>query len=352
MVHGKEATGGGTEWSRWEAVFGPKNRKTYAVRLAMQGGFALFLIYLGVRFAHFVHALEQGAVPLPPRPAGAEAFLPISGLMGTLDWLYQGVLNPIHPAATVLFLLFTAMAFLLRKAFCAWICPIGFLAEVLARLGRRLFGRNFLLPGWLDLPLRGLKYLLLGFFVSVIARMSAEVLHGFIEAPYNRVSDVKMYYFFAHLSSTAGVVLLVLALASVLVQGFWCRYLCPYGAWLGLFSLVSPVRIQRDSTACIDCGLCDQACMARLPISRRRRIVSAECTGCLDCVATCPVSTSLRVAGGRWRLRAPVFALLVLGLFAVVYGAARWSGHWEGGTTDAEYLELYPVIDQLEHIRG
>jgi polyferredoxin len=350
VAHGTEVAGSGWR-GRLEGVFGPKTRKTYWLRLVVQVAFALFLLYLGVAFARFVHALQAGVTPLPPRPAGAEAFLPISGLMGALDWVYQGRLNAIHPAATVLFLLFTLMALLLRKAFCAWICPIGLLSEMLGRLGRRLFGRNFLPPKWLDIPLRSLKYLLFGFFAWAIAQMSAEVLQGFIEAPYNRVSDVKMYLFFAELSTTAAVVLLLLALASVLVQGFWCRYLCPYGAWLGLFSWASPVRIRRDAGVCIDCGLCDQACMARLPISRKGRIVSAECTGCLDCVATCPVSTSLTVAGGRWRLRASVFAAAVLLLFFAGYGVARWSGYWQGGTTEAEYLELYPVIDTLEHIR-
>ena len=49
-------------------------------------------------------------LPLPSRPPGVEGFLPISGLMGLLDWIYQGALNTIHPAATILFVLFLAMS--------------------------------------------------------------------------------------------------------------------------------------------------------------------------------------------------------------------------------------------------
>ena len=68
-----------------------------------------------------------------------------------------------HPAAMFLLIAFLAMAFLLRKAFCSWLCPVGTISEYLWRAGKKVFGRNFPLPRWLDLPMRGFKYLLLGF---------------------------------------------------------------------------------------------------------------------------------------------------------------------------------------------
>jgi hypothetical protein len=52
------------------------------------------------------------------------------------------------------------------------------------------------LPKWLDIPLRGLKYLLLGFFVFVIGAMSAEAIHGFVPSPYGLIADVKILSFF------------------------------------------------------------------------------------------------------------------------------------------------------------
>ena len=51
-----------------------------------------------------------------------------------------------------------------------------------------------------------------------------------------------------------------MVVASVFVQNFWCRYLCPYGALLGLTSLLSPLRIRREPAACIDCAKCAKAC--------------------------------------------------------------------------------------------
>ena len=85
--------------------------------------------------------------------------------------------------------------------------------------------------------------------------MSAEALR-FHETPYGLVADVKMLNFFRYLGVTAAIVIALLVRASILVQNFWCRYLCPYGALMGLVSLFSPVSIRRDADACIDCAKC------------------------------------------------------------------------------------------------
>lgn len=355
------------------AGVGRRGLKTYRIRILVQAGFALTLVLIGIQFARFVGraetlapelsaAIGQGLsaaelaarFDLPVRPPGVEGFLPISGLMGLLDWIHTGELNPVHPAATVLFILFVAMAYLLRKAFCSWICPVGLLSETLARLGRRLpflRGRNLRLPKAADVPLRGLKYLLLGFFLWVIGSMSAQQLQAFIAEPYNRVADVKMLWFFTDMSGLTAGVLLLLAGLSVLVHGFWCRYLCPYGALLGLVSWASPLRVRRDAEACTDCGLCDRVCMARLPVSSKARIVSPECTGCLDCVASCPTTNALGVADRRQTVGPLRFALLVLVLFFSGYAVARVGGAWQNRVGDLEYIQRIPEAKIYDHPR-
>jgi polyferredoxin len=238
------------------------------------------------------------------------------------------------------------MALLLRKAFCAWICPVGFLSELLARFGRWSFGRNFRIWKWLDVPLRSLKYLLLAFFLGAVLSMSAGQLQAFIQSPYNKVADVKMGLFFLELGKTGTIVLGTLLLASVFVQGAWCRYLCPYGALLGLFSWFSPTRVTRNPDRCVSCGLCDKACMARLPVSRKEGVKSPECTGCLDCVAVCPVANALEIRAPRRRKVPPVvFAGAVLGLFFVGYLGARATGFWSNGIPDQEYVDRIQNLD-------
>jgi len=354
-------------------TLGRRGLKSYCVRIAVQAGFAALVLGLGLQFAHFVRRAEELApayladlehgldaaelalrYPLPLRPPGVEGFLPISGLMGLLDWIYQGRLNAVHPAATMLFVIALAMAFFLRKAFCAWVCPVGFLSESLARLGRRLpclESRNLRLPRGVDIPLRSVKYLLLGFFLWAIVGMSAPALSAFLASDYNQVADVKMLWFFTRLGLTPAIVLAVLAAASLVVNGAWCRYLCPYGALLGLFAWASPLRIARHAPSCTDCGLCDRVCMARLPISRSRRILSPECTGCLDCVASCPQTNALALAGtGRW-LGPLRFAAAVLVLFVAGYTASRAAGLWFNRIPDTEYLRRVPEAARYDHPR-
>jgi len=265
--------------------------------------------------------------------------------MGILDWFYQGTLNTIHPAATVLVLIILTMAFLVRKAFCSWVCPVGFLSELLARFGRWSFGGNLRLWRWVDVPLRSLKYLILAFFLLAILAMSAEELQAFIQSPYNKVADIKMGLFFLELGKVGTIVIGVLVLSSVFVEGFWCRYLCPYGALLGFFSWLSPTRVIRNADPCVECGLCDKACMARLPVSRSLKVLSPECTGCLDCVAACPVSDALEVRTmGHRKLGGLHFAGVLLVIFLAGYAGARMTGHWANDISDQEYVERVPEL--------
>ncbi len=304
---------------------------------------------LGVQFARWVGSAQRGDLPLPARPVGAEAFLPISGLMGALDWVYQGSLNVIHPAATVLVLVALALAFLLRKSFCSWVCPVGFLSELLARLGRTAFGRNFRPWKWVDVPLRSLKWLLMAFFVGSVLAMSREELTAFMSSPYNRVADVKMGLFFTDLGTVGLVVMGVLAVGSVFVHGLWCRYLCPYGALLGAFSWASPTRIRRNAEACVSCGLCDKVCMARLPVAAKDTIRSSECTGCMDCVAVCPKGEALGLHIGRRRITPLAYGAAVVGLFLASYVGARAAGIWENAISDTEYVERIQNINSNEY---
>ena len=159
-----------------------------------------------------------------------------------------------------------------------------------------------------------------------------------------------MLNFFRFLGLTGGVVVAVLVFASVFVENFWCRYLCPYGALMGLAALASPLRIRRDTSLCIDCDKCTKACPSNLPVAQLIAIQSAECTGCLQCVAVCPAAGALAmtapvgVACPAWAI-----AAVVAGLFLGICGYAHWSGHWRTDLPDRMYFELIPHADEFSH---
>ena len=167
-------------------------------RRSFQAAFVLLNVWIGGLFYAWVKNLESGAGRAIARPAGVEGWLPIAGLMNLRYWMGAGKIPATHPAAFFLFVAFVAMAFLLRKAFCSWLCPIGTLSELLWQAGQTLFRRNFRLVKWIDLPLRGLKYLLLGFFVYAVANMSADSVQEFMHSPWGAIADVRMLNFFPH----------------------------------------------------------------------------------------------------------------------------------------------------------
>jgi hypothetical protein len=174
----------------------------------------------------------------------------------------------------------------------------------------------------------------------------------FLDAPYSRVADIKMLYFFEHLSPFGWKVIGTLVLLSVVIPQFWCRYLCPYGALLGFLSLLSPLKVTRDAQSCIDCGLCAKACAARLPVDRLGRVSSDECSACLSCVAACPVPRALRVeTPPPWRraLRPAVFATLLLFVFLGGIQSAKVAGLWNTSVSDVEYMQRVRELDGPEY---
>ncbi|UFS71572.1 4Fe-4S binding protein [Geomonas sp. RF6] len=323
------------------------------LRLAVQAGFLFFSLYLGAQFYRFVlHFRSGGATPLVARPDGVEAFLPISGLVSLKGWLASGEINSIHPAAMVIFLSIVAVSLLLKRSFCSWICPVATLGEYSWKCGERGLGRTFTPPRWLDIVLRGLKYLLLVFFLYIVVLgMPGEQVAAFIASDYNKIADVKMLDFFLNLSGTGLVVVLVLVGLSFFLKNPFCRYVCPYGALLGLVSYLSPVKVERSASSCVSCGACTKACPSAIDVMHKGRVHSEECIGCLRCVSSCPVpeALQLRGCGGKSVIGGRAFAVMVVALFVGGTLIGRITGHWHSSIGVEEYRRLIDIASFLSH---
>lgn len=325
------------------------------LRLALQAAFLALNVWIGLQFYFWVRWAESGGRTMSvSRPAGVEGWLPIEGLMQFKYVLASGQLPRLHPAAFFLFLAFALISLFFRKAFCGWICPVGTFSEYLWNFGRIVFGRNFHIPPWIDLPLRSLKYLLLGFFAYAVTTMSAAAIADFVESPYGLVVDVRMLNLFRFVGTTTAYIVGGLILASVLVQNFWCRYLCPYGALMGLISIFSPARITRNESACIDCAKCANACPSALPVDRLVQIRSAECMSCLECVAVCPAKDALAlrfVASAKLHRVVPAWQLAagIAVVFFGLVGYAKLSDHWQTHLPQEVFLKLVPAANEQHH---
>ena len=313
----------------------------FSIRRTVQILFTGVVCFIGIRFYLFVSSLEKGIIPGFERPAGVEAFLPISALMSLKHWIYTGTINAVHPSALVLFLIICATALMAKKGFCSWVCPIGFLSEGAAELNARLFKTRLRLPHALDVLLRALKYLIAGFFIYQIGyKMPARSIEQFIHSPYNQFADIKMLKFFTDMSATAFIVVLVLTSLTLFIRNFWCRYLCPYGALLGIIGVLSLGRIHRQPAQCTGCGKCETACPGNITVRQMTRINSPECSSCLTCIETCPEKDALtfKLLWGRPSLGARTMAVFFVLIFTFGITIARLSGHWQNAISPEAYL--------------
>ncbi len=336
----------------------PKVRRNYhkpvqKIRLGVQIAFSLLCIWIGVEFHFFVSYLESGGTAtFVERPPGVDGFLPISSLMSLYYFFLSGQIHPFHPAGLFILSAIILVSLAIGKSFCSWLCPVGFLSEVFGDLGNKLFGRQIRMPRWLDYPLRSVKYLLLAFFVySIFFLMNTFALEQFLGTPYNLMADVKMYYFFADISRFALIVTGALFLLSIVFRNFWCRYLCPYGALLGITSLFSPSKIKRNPISCIDCGKCAKVCPSMIKVDTVQTVISDECTACMNCVDSCPVADTLHLEtmvgkkrwSGRW------VAATIVGLFMLVTGGAMLGGQWQNDIPKEKYLHLQENVQYFGH---
>lgn len=328
-------------------------------RLILQLAFVVLSLWIGVEFYFFVSFLESGnLVNYITKPGGVEAFLPISSLMSFYYFVLTGVVNSSHPAGFFIFLSIVAVSLVYGKSFCSWVCPIGFISEYIGDFGekiqKKLFKKSLQIHKILDYPLRSLKYLLLGFFALSIFGMSEVALEMFLDSPYNKVADVKMWYFFAEITQFSIIVIIVLFILSIVIRNFWCRFLCPYGALLGIASLLSLNKIKREESTCIDCKLCTKACPSSIQVHKVNYVISDECTSCMSCVSACPVENTLFIQNIITKKKPNKYAIpiFIFSLFLITNLGARISGNWFSNISPKEYLLLYEGIDTFDHIRS
>ena len=317
------------------------------LRAVVQGAYVAFFLLAGYEFHLYYTQIVAGADVTAHRAPAVEAFLPISALMSLKYFLLTGNFDEIHPAGLVILIAALVSAFLARKVLCSWVCPVGGISRALEWVGEKTIWKRrkkeVLLPAWADHALSAIKYLLLAFFLyAVVLKMDAMAIMKFQRGTYNYAADAKMLLFFTEMTGVTAVTLAILVLLSIVVKNFWCRYLCPYGALLGLVSWISPQRVVRDGSTCIDCKACTRACPVEIRVHEKPSVWTLECTGCMSCVAACPVEDCLTVTRrGKAGWSPYLIPLAGLGAIFLIWGAARVTGYWHGYVPDAQLAEAY-----------
>ena len=330
--------------------------KINTLRQGTQHVLALSLLLVAVQYTINTILLKQGITPWLMRPDVVDAFLPIAGGIELKAIVSLNLWDQTHPAAAVMLAAVLLTGLLCKRAFCGWACPLGLAGEYLYAFRKRFIKSELTPPAWLDWPLRMLKYLLLLGLCYIVIGMPAQSIPNYLEGNYHKIADLKMALFFLTPSLiTLLVFALILALAAWRRQGF-CRYLCPYGAMLGILSFASPLKIRRDSQHCLieakgmKCDKCTRACPANIIVHTKTTVRSDECQACMRCVAACPKSAALGLGlkSGHRLGHKGLLALVLIALFILPLGAYL-AGFWHSQTPDNIRMELIQVIDRVGH---
>ena len=165
-----------------------------------------------------------------------------------------------------------------RGIFCGWLCPFGSLQEIFAKAAQFFKIPQIKIPHRINKHLLNIKYILLTSLI-LISFYSAELLNiGSEIEPFKTSISMKFqreWYFVAYALS-----LLILGL---FIERFFCRFICPLGAFMvlgGKLKIRNPLK--RRNECGNPCKLCSKACPIDA-IDIKGKINMNECFYCLDC---------------------------------------------------------------------
>jgi ferredoxin-type protein NapH len=218
---------------------------------------------------------------------------------------------------------FLIVGVLIGKSLCGWICPFGFIQDLVGFIRRKKMEFSPRTHG----NMIYVKYGVLVFTLFISVTFSATKVAGisssyesalgiFVQAPFTTLSPAETLFatvpetvrnatavkpvsnvwsFISGLPSlfwAQMIIMVVVLVFAVYVARSWCKYFCPHGAIMAVLNRFSFVGLRRDLHKCPrgECRLCVEVCPMRVRILDLpwEKFSDPECIYCLKCVDACP----------------------------------------------------------------
>ncbi len=224
--------------------------------------------------------------------ASLHAICPFGGVVSIYNFAAVGTfVQKIHSSSFILMLIAFFLAIFFGPVICGWVCPFGTFQEWLSKIGKKIFKKryNHFVPLKLDKYLRYLRYITLILVVYMTAT-TAKLMFQTID-PYYALFN----FWTGEVAVGAFIFLGATIILSLFVDRPYCKYICPYGALLGIFNFFRVFKIRRNISTCIDCKKCDEVCPMNISVSTDRTVRSHQCISCMNCTSefSCPVTDTV-----------------------------------------------------------
>lgn len=267
----------------------------------------LFGAYAGLYFGYFIPTFSCCYVRAR---AGTCFMLTLQQTLGTFTWNSMIIFGE-------RFIYFSILVIILGRAWCGWMCPLGFFQDVLdwirmklnigyVRFSRKLkkslnwvkwafFSVAMLIPLWVAFP-----------FCCPVAALNLNIPYcqlcpgkyilplvvgnpDRIAVNFNSAANVVM--------STLGLTFSAMTMVGALIKRrFFCTF-CPLGLMMSWYRKISFFKLKKNDEKCTRCEICYNVCPVEIEDVYKSRgktdVTFTDCTLCLKCVENCPEDGAL-----------------------------------------------------------
>jgi len=289
----------------------------------------------------------------PGGAASVHMICPFGGLEALYNYAAGGeYIKKTNSSNFILFFGAIVLSLLFGRIFCGWICMLGWLQELPARLGKLIFKKRFIIPSSIDRPLRYLKYIVLIIIIFFTWKTGTLVFSPYDPfAAYAHIPAGMESLFEEILVGT--IVLFGSIILSFFFDRVFCKYLCPMGAFLALFNKINVFNIKRDKETCIHCNKCTKACPVNINVAVLDSAANSECINCMECVTVCPTrkDTLKPYVFGKF-IKSLVIGISGVAIYVGIIAVSDLTGVWK--TTEKSFAEVVTKQGELDphSIRG